>query len=98
MRPSEIRRSLYEPPTWMGMPRIPGILWIMFCGMLGIMAGVHAKLLIETLIVVFISVAGVVILRKVADRDPMMLKTIWLWRDYSTNYPAFVTPKDRKNG
>ena len=80
------------------MPRVPGIVWIVFCGMLFALSGLYAKLLIETLIVVLVSVAGIVILRKIADKDTLLLKIMWLWKDYSNSYPAFVTPKDRTNG
>jgi type IV secretory pathway TrbD component len=97
MRPFSISRSLYRPVTWMGMERIPGALWLLTFGILGLTGIIYAKAYISSLILVAICVAGTVCLRKLAEYDPAFFKVLIQRKNYQDSYPAYTRRKGRRN-
>lgn len=98
MRPFYIRRSLYRAVIWMGMERVPAIVYVMCLGFLGVTGVIYAKAYLATGIIVAIASAGTFALRKIAVYDPFFFKIINKRKNYEDNYPAYESTVRQRNG
>lgn len=86
-----IFRSLTRPVLWMGMERVPGALLVLGTGMLTLTGLMFAGDYVVTALVVAVAAAGMVGLKKLAERDPQACRVILRRLQRRDIYPARKT-------
>ena len=95
MNHSKIYKSLYKNVTWMGMERIPSIIWVLSILFFFTMAMIYAKVFILACIFIIIGGLGIMILKRIAEADSAFFKIINNRRKYQDNYTSYQFKKGK---